>query len=98
MFDHEIQLWYVIRDKIREKFSPIIKFSLRKNLRKIDFVTVKIFLEKKIVRKKMSWMLSQISSVQGELSRTNICLSSLRGIYIPHLKIFQELHRIDLIG
>ena len=31
-------------------------------------------------------MLSQISSVQVELSRTNLCLSSLSGIYIPQLE------------
>ena len=44
----------------------------------------KIFLsEKNCQKKNLSWMLSRISSAQSELSRTNRCLSSLSGIYIP---------------
>ena len=78
MIAYEIQLRYVIRDKIHSE----TKFSLRKNLRK----SLVFFVKQKIVRKKiLSWTLSQISHAQSELSRTNRCLSSLSGKYIPQL-------------
>ena len=67
MIAYEIQLWYVIRDKIQSDTK------YEKN----------IFCQKKIVTKNLSWTLSQISSVQSELSRINRCLSSLSGTCIP---------------
>ena len=76
----EIQLRYVIRDKIQSE----TKSSLRQNLSKIFFVS-KIFCLEKIVRKKFDRMLSQISSEQSVLSQKNRCLSSLSGIFIPQL-------------
>ena len=79
MIAYEIQLHYVNRDKIQFE----TKFSPRKNLRKIFFVGKQILLDKKIVRKNLSWMLSRISSAQSEFSRTNRCISSLSSIHMP---------------
>ena len=67
MIAYEIQLRYVIRDKIQSR---------------IKFVGKKILLEKKLSKKNLSWTLSQISRVQSELSRTNRCLSSLSDTYM----------------
>ena len=75
MIAYEIELRYVIRDKIqsetksstrqnsvRDKIQSKTKFSLRKNW------------EKKFCWKKnLSGTLSQISSVQSKLSWTNRC-------------------------
>ena len=61
MIAYEIQLWYVIRDKIQDKIQSEIKLSPRK-------IREKFFLSKNFVRKKLSWTLSQISSAQNELS------------------------------
>ena len=69
MIAYEIQLQYVIQDKIQSK----------KNI----FCREKKFDEKKIVRKNLSRTFSRISSAQSELSRTNRCVSSLSGIYKP---------------
>ena len=60
MIAYEIQLQYVIQDKIQsEKESEKKNFIRKKNL------------SKKISEKKLSQMVSWISSVQSELSRTN---------------------------
>ena len=61
MIAYEIQLWYVIRDKIQDKIQSEIKLSPRK-------IRENFFLSKNFVRKKLSWTLSQISSAQNELS------------------------------
>ena len=77
MIAYEIQLRYVIRDKIRDKIQSDTKFSLRQ----IFFCQKKILSEKKL-----SQILSQTEFCLGhylefssvfffELSRTNQCLS-----------------------
>ena len=81
MIAYEIQLRYVIRDKIQSE----TKFLKKKKI-----------IEKKSCWGKSSWtefclilnfilvqILSWISSAFFELSRTNRCLSSLSDIYIP---------------
>ena len=73
------------QNSVRDK-----KFSLRQNpiqekIQEKYFCQKKILLEKKMSEKKLSQTLSQISSVQSELSLTNRCLSSLSGIYILQL-------------
>ena len=78
MIAYEKQLRYVIRDKIRDKIQ-----SEKKSKKKI--FCQKKFCWKKLLEKNLSQMLSQISSAQSELSRTNRCLSSLSGIYTPQL-------------
>ena len=76
MIVYEIQLRQNERqNSVRDKIQSETNFSLRKNPR--------FFVRKQIVRKKLSEMLSPISSAQSELSRTNRCLSSLSGVYIP---------------
>ena len=77
MIAYEIQLRYVISDKIQsetnsvqDKIQSEKKSSLRKNRAKILFSWKKIF-----VKKYFSQTLSRISSVQSELSWTNQCLS-----------------------
>ena len=77
MIAYKIQLRYVIRDKIQSK----TKFNLRKNLGIKKIVGKKLSEEKKIVRKKMSQILSRTDSNQSELSLTNQCLSSLSGTH-----------------
>ena len=77
MIAYEIQLLYVIRDKIRDKIYFETNFCQEKNL----------------LEKKLSWILSQTEFCLGrclrfpvhfsELSWTNQCLSSLSGMYIP---------------
>ena len=78
MIAYEVQLQYVIWDKIQFE----TKNSVRDKIQEKHFL-----LEKKIVQKKKKLpekkMLSWISSAQSELSRTNRCLSSLSGIFIP---------------
>ena len=69
MIAYEIQLRYVIRDKIQSEK----KLSGKK------------FYRKKNCHKNLPRTLSQIFSVQSELSRTRRCLSSLSGMYIPQL-------------
>ena len=64
------------QNSVREK----IQFE-KKSKKKTFFVRKKILSGKKIVTKKLSWMLSLISSAQSELSRTNRCLSPLSGTY-----------------
>ena len=80
MIAHEIQLRYVIRDKIQSetKFSPKKKSETKFSLRKRFFVR----------KKKLSWMLSQISSAQSEQSWTNGWLSSVSSTHtaINHLR------------
>ena len=75
MIAYEIQLRYVIRDKIQSETK-----SEKKN-----FCQKKDFVKKKLSEKNLSHTLSQITSVQSELSRTNRCLLSLSGVYIPQL-------------
>ena len=63
MITYEIQLRYVIQDKIQDK---------RQNpAREKNFCQKNNFVRKKIVRKKLSRTLPWISSVQSELSQTN---------------------------
>ena len=71
MTAYEIQLWYVIRDKIQsETKSSLTQNSVQEKI--LDFC----FVRKKNCQKLfLSQMLSRISSVQSELSRTNRCLS-----------------------
>ena len=70
MISYEIQLRYAIQDKIQSK----------KKFEKMIFCQKKYFVRKKIVRKRIVSDVSQISSTQSELSRTNRCLSSLSGM------------------
>ena len=72
MIVYEIQLRYVIRDKIQ---------PVKKSENKIFLSGKKIFH-----KKKLSQMLSRISSAQSELSLTNRCLSSLSDIFMLQLK------------
>ena len=69
----EIQLWYVIPDKIRDKIQS------EKKIREKEFFVGKQNCQKK----NLSRTLSQISRLQSELSQTNRCLSLLSGTYIP---------------
>ena len=90
MIAYEIQLRYVIRDKIQSKTNSVQNKIQSK----------KILSGKKICQKKNSWIFSWTGFCLGLhfvsdwiclefpvhfLSQTNGCLSSLSGIYIPQL-------------
>ena len=97
MIAYEVQLRYVIRDKIRGKIHSMTKSSPRQNSVRDKFGLRQIwsktkfslrqnprifFIEKQFSDFVLDRILSLISSVQSELSRTNRCLSSLSDTYI----------------
>ena len=81
MIAYEIQLWYVIRDRIQSE----------KNI----FLSEKKKTNKLSEKKNLSQMLSWISSAQSELSRTNRCLSSLSGMLHTAIIICTEQQRFQ---
>ena len=91
MIAYEIQLRYVIWDKIQSE----TKFSPRQNPRffflTIFFVCKRIFIGKKLLV--FCFGLNFVSDFQCtffELSGTNRCLSSLSGMYISQLYGHQQ--------
>ena len=73
MIAYQIQLRYVIREKIQSETKNSVRNKIQSKTKseKNVFLLEKNFVRKTIVRKKLSQTLSQISSVQSELSRTN---------------------------
>ena len=85
MIVYEMQLRYEIETKFNPRQNPVWdKIQSEKNPKKY-FLSEKKFVRKKffVGKKNFSLTLSQISSVQSELSRTNQWLPSLSGKYIP---------------